>query len=71
MIDLHCHSNYSDGLLSPALLLARAKQAGISLLALTDHDTVAGVLALQQMEPDPKIRIIPGIEFKGRLECKE
>ncbi|MCX7119429.1 MAG: PHP domain-containing protein [Legionellales bacterium] len=65
MIDLHCHSNYSDGLLSPALLLARAKQAGISLLALTDHDTVAGVLALQQMEPDPTIRIIPGIELSA------
>lgn len=63
MIDLHCHSTHSDGLLSPALLLERAKQNGITHLALTDHDTVAGVMALQQMAQDPAIQIIPGIEL--------
>ncbi len=63
MIDLHCHSNYSDGLLSPALLFERAKQSGITLLALTDHDTISGVAALLQLPQDPAIQIIPGIEL--------
>ena len=63
MIDLHCHSTFSDGLLSPDLLLERAKQNGVRHLALTDHDTVAGVLALQQLPSDPAIQIIPGIEL--------
>lgn len=63
MIDLHSHSTYSDGLLSPALLLERAKQGGLTMLALTDHDTVAGVIDLLNMKEDPAIRIIPGIEL--------
>lgn len=63
MIDLHCHSNYSDGLLSPAELLERAHQNGLQLLALTDHDTVAGVLELQKANTNPDLRIISGIEL--------
>ena len=62
MIDLHCHSIYSDGLLSPKALLERAQQAGLSMLALTDHDTVAGTIELQKLN-DSKLRIIPGIEL--------
>ena len=42
-IDLHTHSNRSDGSLAPAELVARAAAAGIEALALTDHDTVAGL----------------------------
>lgn len=63
MIDLHCHSNYSDGLWSPALLLERALRAGVSLLALTDHDTTMGIPELQQAAKNRAIRIIPGIEL--------
>lgn len=43
MIDLHVHSNYSDGTLSPEQLVRAAEKAGISVLALTDHDTVDGL----------------------------
>ncbi|MBU6243253.1 MAG: PHP domain-containing protein [Acidobacteria bacterium] len=42
MIDLHTHSNISDGTDSPAELIHKAQSAGISVLALTDHDTIAG-----------------------------
>ena len=42
-VDLHCHSTASDGLLTPAALLERAHARGIGVLALTDHDTVAGL----------------------------
>lgn len=62
MIDLHCHSIYSDGLLSPKALLERAKEAGLSMLALTDHDTLAGIAELQSLN-DSTLCIIPGIEL--------
>lgn len=58
--DLHCHSTASDGTLSPEDLLAKAKENGIEVLALTDHDTVAGTRSLKT---DTDIRVIPGAEF--------
>ena len=42
-IDLHCHSSCSDGALSPTELVSRAAEKGVSVLALTDHDTTKGV----------------------------
>jgi len=41
--DLHCHSTHSDGLLSPAAVVARAAERGVDVLALTDHDVVSGL----------------------------
>ena len=43
MIDLHTHSTASDGSLSPAALVRAARDQGLSALALTDHDTIAGL----------------------------
>ncbi len=43
MIDLHCHSTASDGMLSPADVVRHAAEVGVATLALTDHDTTAGV----------------------------
>ena len=42
-IDLHTHSDCSDGVLAPAVLVALAAARQVELLALTDHDTVAGI----------------------------
>ena len=42
-VDLHTHSTYSDGTYTPKELVAYAKEKGLSALALTDHDTLAGV----------------------------
>lgn len=66
MIDLHSHSNYSDGLLSPQELLNKATEAGLTMLALTDHDTVDGLQALQQADNPGGIRLINGIEISTR-----
>ncbi|EJS90826.1 hypothetical protein AAUPMC_06687, partial [Pasteurella multocida subsp. multocida str. Anand1_cattle] len=41
--DLHCHSTASDGVLSPTEVVARAVEKGVNVLALTDHDTTAGL----------------------------
>lgn len=66
MIDLHCHSHFSDGTLSPESLLDRAVQAGIHLLALTDHDTVEGLAPLHAAAQHTVIKIINGIEVSVR-----
>ena len=63
MVDLHTHSTASDGTFSPAELAAEAHKTGLSLFALTDHDTVAGVAEAQQAGKAIGIRVLPGIEI--------
>ena len=61
-IDLHMHSNASDGTDTPEQLAERAKAAGIRTMALTDHDTVKGAEELKDRVPDGMV-FYPGIEF--------
>ncbi len=60
--DLHTHSTASDGTLSPTELVARAAAAGVTTLALTDHDTVAGVAEATAAAAEQGILLIPGVE---------
>jgi hypothetical protein len=64
-IDLHTHSNYSDGSLAPADLVERAGLAGIGMLALTDHDTIAGVEEARLAAGRLGIRLVPGVEISA------
>lgn len=61
--DLHCHSTASDGALTPTELVHRAQQKGVTTLALTDHDTTAGIVEAQQSAKTVNIDLIPGIEL--------
>lgn len=63
MHDLHTHSLCSDGILRPQALVSRAKMQGVTVLALTDHDTVAGIAEAQVAAAAEGIRLLPGIEF--------
>ena len=63
MIDLHTHSTASDGKCSPDELVARAAQAGVTTLALTDHDTVGGCAAAAAACTRHQIDFVPGIEI--------
>ncbi len=67
-IDLHCHTDYSDGELSPAQAAETALQAGLRALAITDHDTMEGFLTLG---PVPGLELVPGIERKADWEGVE
>ena len=58
-IDLHTHSNMSDGSLSPDALVLRAQQQGVEVLSITDHDTLGAYSALKKTS----VRLIPGVEF--------
>jgi 3',5'-nucleoside bisphosphate phosphatase len=63
LVDFHTHSHYSDGVLSPAELVARAATRGVGTLALTDHDTTAGLAAARAACGDAGIRFVPGVEL--------
>lgn len=71
MIDLHSHTTASDGQHSPDELLALAAKAGITTLAVTDHDTVAGLDACAVAAQRHGIRLICGIEVSAYLGKKE
>lgn len=66
--DLHCHSYYSDGTLSPTQLLEHAKEREITHLALTDHDTVDGLAQAQLAANKLDINLINGIELSCTWE---
>lgn len=64
LIDLHTHTNCSDGDYTPAQLLRLAKERGVGTIAITDHDTVDGYdEALFALAKELEIELIPGIEF--------
>jgi len=61
--DLHCHSNVSDGTLTPTELVARAAAREVKVLALTDHDDVAGLAEAAQAAAQHGIEFINGVEI--------
>ena len=65
--DLHVHSNASDGTDPPAEVMRRAAQAGLDVVALTDHDTVAGHAQARHARP-PSLILVPGMELSCRLD---
>jgi predicted metal-dependent phosphoesterase TrpH len=68
-VDLHTHTLRSDGLLTPVELVAAAADAGVKLLAITDHDTLAGVRELRRAGTIPNgIEVLPGIEINTVVE---
>jgi 3',5'-nucleoside bisphosphate phosphatase len=60
--DLHCHSTWSDGVLSPAVLVERAQAGGVGLFALTDHDEVSGVEAAKAQAQALGMPFLGGVE---------
>lgn len=62
LVDLHTHSVYSDGTLTPAELLNRAQENGVSLFSITDHDLVEGTLEGARLAQKMDLRFVPGVE---------
>jgi len=67
VIDLHTHSNYSDGTDSPAELINKALAAGVTTIALTDHDSIAGISEAQSALRSG-ISLVPGAEISCQTE---
>ena len=63
-IDLHCHTNVSDGTLPPQDLVNLALERGLDMLSITDHDSIAAYEAIDTAGTG--LRMIPGIEFSSQ-----
>lgn len=68
LIDLHVHSNHSDGLDSPEALVKRARAKGISAIALTDHDSMEGVTEARNAGRHFSVEVVPGVEISSTFE---
>src|SRR4051812_43483343 len=66
-IDLHCHSTASDGTLTPREVVRLARESELSALALTDHDTVAGIAEASDEAQKLGIDFLPGIEISAEF----
>ncbi|NVJ22823.1 MULTISPECIES: PHP domain-containing protein [Myxococcus] len=71
MIDLHSHTTASDGQYSPTELLARAAAAGVTVLSVTDHDTVAGLAEAREAARAHGVELVPGIEVSAFVLGRE
>jgi predicted metal-dependent phosphoesterase TrpH len=69
--DLQCHSTCSDGTLEPAAVVARAAEAGVELLALSDHDTVAGLEEAEKEARRRCVQLVPAAELSAVHEQSE
>lgn len=66
--DLHTHTNYSDGRLSPEVLVERAAERGIEVLSVTDHDTIGGLSAAQRAAMQNGVQLVTGVELTVMVE---
>jgi predicted metal-dependent phosphoesterase TrpH len=64
-VDLHSHSTASDGSQTPTALVTAAKAAGLAAIALTDHDTMAGVAEATAAGASLDVRVVPGVELSA------
>jgi predicted metal-dependent phosphoesterase TrpH len=65
LVDFHTHSHFSDGVLAPAALVERARHRNVGTLALTDHDTTAGLPEARAACAASGIRFVPGVELSA------
>lgn len=70
-LDLHVHSTASDGTLTPADVVSHAVQGGLDVIALSDHDGVAGVREAQEAAKSHTIQVIPAIEVSSTMDDRD
>jgi predicted metal-dependent phosphoesterase TrpH len=71
LIDLHLHTTASDGTLSPSALIARAAGAGLTVVSLTDHDTIAGLAEARDAAARHGVRLVNGVEITAVEERRD
>ncbi|MEG2688079.1 MAG: PHP domain-containing protein [Clostridia bacterium] len=68
--DLHTHTTASDGSMTPAQVVERAKFGGLDVVAVTDHDTISGIDEALNVGKELGVRVIPGIEISTYSNCE-
>jgi predicted metal-dependent phosphoesterase TrpH len=69
-VDLHVHTTCSDGVYTPAQIVELARRSGLAAVALTDHDTLAGIVPAQQAAGD-RVEVIAGVEITAEHQGRE
>ena len=69
--DLHIHTNFSDGTFSPAEVIRYAKEAGLSCVAICDHDSVSAIAPAIEEAKKHSIEVIPGVELTVEMHGRE
>lgn len=69
--DLHLHTVYSDGTYTPAQLVSESQKAGLSAIAVVDHDTVEGIVPVVKAAEGEDLEVLPGIELSAEYENVE
>lgn len=69
--DLHLHTTYSDGSLSPSDLVVKAKNVGLSVISITDHDSVGAIEEAIQVGKESGVEVIPGMELSASYQNME
>ncbi len=70
-IDLHTHTNHSDGYYSPIELVQKVKKAGLDIISITDHDNLSGIYEAASIGKDLGIEVIPGLEVSSDIADRE
>ena len=69
--DLHVHSNFSDGLLTPTQVVIKAKEAGLKAVGIVDHDTIDGISEAVDAGSQYGVEIVPGVELSSQHEGRD
>ena len=68
-IDLHTHSDESDGTFTPSEVVRRAAELGLDVVALTDHDTTSGLEEASEAAREVGVELVPGVEFSAEHQA--
>jgi hypothetical protein len=70
-VDLHTHTAFSDGFYSPEELVKKAKDAGIDILGISDHDNIAGITQAAEIGKEIGVDVVPGVEISSDIKDRE
>ena len=70
-VDLHIHTNYSDGFHSPEEIIVKAKNQGFEAISITDHDNLSGIKEATEKGDEIGIEVIPGVEISSDIKDRE
>ena len=70
-IDLHIHTNHSDGYYSPIELVQKVKKAGLDIISITDHDNLSGIHEAASVGKDFGVEVVPGLEVSSDIGDRE
>ena len=70
-VDLHVHTNFSDGLLSPTQVVQKAKEIGLKAIGIVDHDTIDGIAEAEETGAELGVEIVPGVELSSQFEGRD